>query len=107
MNRHLVKIHDLHVRLLHKVKNVYAADGCDLFFISDVPHFIKMVRNCWSSKSRNLWVSLNLNLPLCILHLYNMASILSIGVVSSLGTISKLCMNGTVDKGVDWYLSIS
>ena len=64
MNRRLVKIHDLHVRLFHKVKNVYAADGCDLFFISDVPHLIKTVRNCWSSKSWNLWVSLNLNYAL-------------------------------------------
>lgn len=33
MNRCLVKIRDLHVRLLHKVKNVYAADGHDLFFM--------------------------------------------------------------------------
>ena len=41
----------------HKVKNPYAVDGRDLFFLSDPPHLIKTVRNCFASRKRMLWVS--------------------------------------------------
>ena len=27
-----------------------------MFFVSDPPHLIKTVRNCWASKKRDLWV---------------------------------------------------
>lgn len=39
----------------HKVKNPYAVDGRDLFFLSDPPHLIKTVRNCFASRKRMLW----------------------------------------------------
>ena len=47
--------------VVYKTENIYSRDKRPLFFISDVPHLIKTVRNCWSnsfghSKSRSLWV---------------------------------------------------
>lgn len=56
VNRRLVKLHDSSVKLLYKTPNYFAEDERDLYFISDVPHLIKTVRNCWHSKKRNLWV---------------------------------------------------
>ena len=57
-NRRLFKIHDpLSYTTPHKVPNPYATDDRDLFFISDPPHLLKTVRNCFASKSRALWVS--------------------------------------------------
>ena len=56
VNRRLAKLHDTHAKLLYKVANIYAEDGRELFFLSDVPHLIKTVRNCWYSKARSLWV---------------------------------------------------
>ena len=55
VNCRLVKLHDTSVEV-HKVRNVHASDGRDLFFFSDHPHLLKTTRNCWSSKSRTLWV---------------------------------------------------
>lgn len=48
--------------LVNKIKNRYSRDGSYIYFISDVPHLIKTVRNCWSnsfghSYKRALWVS--------------------------------------------------
>lgn len=57
VNRRLIKIHDLRSGLLHKVANPFTDDGRQFYFFSDPPHLIKTVRNCWSSKSRQLWVS--------------------------------------------------
>ena len=57
-NRRLFKIHDpFSSSTPHKVPNPYSTDGRDLFFISDPPHLLKTVRNCFASKSRALWVS--------------------------------------------------
>lgn len=46
----------------YKVPNPYTKEDRPIFFISDVPHLIKTVRNCWSnsfghSQKRALWVS--------------------------------------------------
>ena len=58
VNRRLVKIHCLGASdLLHKVINPFAPEKRYLYFFSDPPHLVKTVRNCWASKSRNLWVS--------------------------------------------------
>jgi hypothetical protein len=48
----------------YKVPNPYTKEDRPIFFISDVPHLIKTVRNCWSnsfghSQKRALWVSDN------------------------------------------------
>lgn len=49
--------------IVYKTVNVYSPDNRPLFFISDVPHLVKTVRNCWSNSfghsfTRNLMVSL-------------------------------------------------
>ena len=57
-NRRLFKIHNPSPgSFTHKVPNPYSTDGRDLLFFSDPPHLLKTVRNCFASKSRNLWVS--------------------------------------------------
>ena len=57
-NRRLFKIHNPSSSdTSHKVKNPYSTDGRDLFFLSDPPHLLKIMRNCFASKSRTLWVS--------------------------------------------------
>jgi len=48
--------------IIYKVPNPYSSDGRNIYFISDVPHLIKTVRNAWSnsfghSHARALWVS--------------------------------------------------
>ena len=58
VNRRFIKLHDMdQVDVMYKVKNPYAADNRDLFFISDPPHLLKTTRNCWSSNKRTLWVN--------------------------------------------------
>ena len=42
---------------LHKVVNPYSADKRHIFFLSDPPHLIKTIRNCWSNPKRCMWVS--------------------------------------------------
>ena len=45
----------------YKVPNPYTSEKRDIYFISDVPHLIRTVRNCWSNsfchnQARALWV---------------------------------------------------
>ena len=45
----------------HKITNPYAAEDRPIFFISDIPHLLKTVRNSWAnshahSNTRHLWV---------------------------------------------------
>ena len=58
-NRRLFKIHEAKGSkgVTYKVKNPYATDGRNVFFLSDPPHLMKTVRNCLASKKRSLWVS--------------------------------------------------
>ena len=51
------------LKVTYKTTNIYSSDQCPLFFISDVPHLIKTVRNYWSNsfayaRSRTLQVCL-------------------------------------------------
>ena len=56
-NRRLFRLHSPEASdLVHKVINPYAADGRHIFFISDPPHLLKTIRNCWENKRRPLWV---------------------------------------------------
>ena len=61
MNRKLIKLHGPTQDLVYKVTNPCAKDGRELFFFSDPPHLMKTIRNCWESKSRQLWISLVIN----------------------------------------------
>lgn len=56
-NRRFMKLHNAG-SLVEKVLNPYSSDGRYLFFLSDPPHLIKTVRNCWASQKRLLWVSI-------------------------------------------------
>ena len=59
-NRKLWKMHGGGEGVTYKVKNVFAAEGERfLYFISDPPHLLKTIRNCWWNKNRHLWVGLN------------------------------------------------
>ena len=45
----------------HKITNPYAAEDRPIFFISDIPHLLKTVRNSWANShahfnTRHLWV---------------------------------------------------
>jgi len=56
-NRRLFRLHDPTCKTyIHKTANPYATDGRFLYFISDPPHLIKTVRNCWSNSKRRFWV---------------------------------------------------
>ena len=50
-------MHNPAEEVLHKVVNPYAEDNRYLYFFSNPPHLLKTIRNCWQSKSRNLWVN--------------------------------------------------
>ena len=58
-NRMLFHLHAPrgNTEIVHKVKSPHSTNNCDLFFISDPPHLIKTIRNCFASKNRHLWVS--------------------------------------------------
>ena len=59
-NRHLFRLHarSRSAEMVHKTINPYCPDH-DLLFFSDPPHLLKMIRNCFASKNRHLWVSCN------------------------------------------------
>ena len=60
-NRRLFSLHQSK-GIVHKVINPHAHSGerRPLFFLSDPPHLIKTVRNCWANYKRKLWVSIPL-----------------------------------------------
>ena len=53
-NRRLIKLHQGDSDMVYKVTNPYSEHGRPLYFVSDPPHLVKTVRNCWSR--RPLWV---------------------------------------------------
>ena len=57
-NRRLWKLHSKKKKeeMVYKVPNPYAVDR-ELYFISDPPHLLKTIRNCWYNSKRKLWVS--------------------------------------------------
>ena len=61
-NRRLFGLHSPGSKeLLYKVRNPHAHEDRYLFFVSDPPHLIKTVRNCWSNNKRKLWVRCTLS----------------------------------------------
>ena len=70
-NRKLWKIHSNGEEMTYKVNNIFAPEGVrPLFFISDPPHLLKTIRNCWWNSKRNLWVS-------SIMHMHHTALIIT------------------------------
>lgn len=58
VNRRFFKLHETECSgITYKVPNPFAPEKRDLYFISDPPHLLKTVRNCWASKKRQMWVS--------------------------------------------------
>ena len=63
-NRKFFRLHHdkQNPQLLHKTRNVYSPDNRWLYFVSDPPHLMKTVRNCWSHSgiygTRHMKVSL-------------------------------------------------
>ena len=57
-NRRFFRLHNPTSKrtIIYKVDNPYAEGKRPSYFISDPPHLMKTVRNCWASKSRHLWV---------------------------------------------------
>lgn len=47
-NRRFFRMHGKGSELPHKVKNMYAEDERYIYFISDPPHLLKTIRNCFS-----------------------------------------------------------
>lgn len=43
----------------YKTVNIFSHDCHQIFFISDPPHLLKCIRNCFYNKTRNLWVSIH------------------------------------------------
>ena len=56
-NRRLFRLRTSRSELVYKVSNPYS-ENRDLYFVSDPPHLIKMVRNAWFNKKRHLLVSI-------------------------------------------------
>ena len=61
-NRTFIKLHSPRDVSVYKTKNPYTKEERPVFFISDPPHLLITVRNCWAnsfahSGTRKLWVS--------------------------------------------------
>jgi hypothetical protein len=72
-NRRFFRVHN-EDHSTYKVKNPYSKDERCIYFISDVPHLLKTVRNCWSNSNghlytRKLWV-INLFISVMLYSLY-------------------------------------
>jgi len=61
-NRKMFSMHDPSSTLCYKTTNVYRSSLKEIFFISDPPHLIKTIRNCFSRGK--LWVSQECNTQL-------------------------------------------
>lgn len=56
-NRKMFQMHDSTNSAVYKTINVYSSDRHPIFFISDPPHLLKTIRNCFANSKRHLWVS--------------------------------------------------
>lgn len=43
--------------LVYKTTNMYSKDRHPIFFVSDPPHLLKTIRNCFANSKRHMWVS--------------------------------------------------
>ena len=57
-NRRFWKLQGKGKEMIFKIDNLHAPEGVrSLFFVSDPPHLLKTIRNCFYSEKRNLCVS--------------------------------------------------
>ncbi|SMN01062.1 hypothetical protein SPONL_1742 [uncultured Candidatus Thioglobus sp.] len=56
-NRSMFRLHSTAGGVVYKTRNVYSAENEYIYFISDPPHLIKTIRNCFANSKRALWVS--------------------------------------------------
>jgi tRNA nucleotidyltransferase (CCA-adding enzyme) len=59
-NRKFFRIHTQTTKktsITYKTKNPYSEDDRDIYFISDPPHLLITIRNCFSNNKHLLWVS--------------------------------------------------
>ncbi len=57
-NRRLFSLHSKTRKdIVYKTRNVFSANNEFIYFVSDPPHLLKTIRNCFASSKRNLWVS--------------------------------------------------
>ena len=67
-NRKFIRLHNTdNDEICYKTINPYSDERRYIYFISNVPHLMKTVRNCWSHSfghgcTRKLWVSYNVNI---------------------------------------------
>ena len=62
-NRKFFRLHDERsTTAVYKVVNPYSHNGekRNIFFLSDPPHLMKMVKNAWANNKRKLWVCIML-----------------------------------------------
>ena len=69
-NRQLFRLHapKKNKELVYKTSNPYSVESHCLFFLSDPPHLLKTIRNCFANKNRHFWVR---HMYMCIhVHVY-------------------------------------
>jgi hypothetical protein len=64
LNRKFFKMHQSSRGLVYKTVNPYAelAEKRSLYFISDPPHLVKTIRNCWSHSGYNVTRLMTVNI---------------------------------------------
>ena len=86
----------------YKVLNPFAINERHIHFISDPPHLLKTVRNCWSSQKRRLWVCTDSNLFLFFFQnlrtLFIVHHVCSAMVKRYCGAIYGICTTVTVAR---------
>ena len=83
-NRKLIKLHkgaSDATEVVYKVANPFAEDKRNLYFMSDPPHLVKTMQNCWNK--RRLWVSIKMNANLLISN-----KLLHNGLISAMENLS-------------------
>lgn len=57
VNRRMFQMHGSGSATVYSTVNVYSKEQHPIFFISDPPHLLKTIRNCFANAKRQLWVS--------------------------------------------------
>ena len=61
VNRKMFQMHTCGTRKekVYKTVNIYCKEQHSIYFISDPPHLLKTLRNCFANFNRHLWVSIS------------------------------------------------
>ena len=97
-NRHFYKLHSKEKEEVYKVKNPFILENRPIFFLSDPPHLIKTMWNCWASQKRNLWICIIFNygvvmnwLTVATFNLWGLAEWKGDYVEPSIGFVQEMC----------------